>query len=172
MQITNRKIITLIKDKDELVKSGRAVSNKIEKIEAKIAKCEARERVLTEKVQPKELGEEAEKLKAEINKMIKKFEKIASEITKIKLDSIPADLEKEHKDLMTEREKLERDRNKIALKVQKVKDKVVPLIQKEIKPHLKEFEDMETADLKGEILDIKIFSHLEEFKKSFKAKNK
>lgn len=172
MDIINKKIVALLKEKDELVKQGRSVSNQIEKLELKIKELEDKEKAITEKVQPTELGEEAEKLKAEINEKIKQFEKIAQDIVTTKLKAIPEVIEKKHKDLLSEKEKLERDRNKLALKVQKVKDKVVPMLQKEIKPHLKEYEDVESAELKGEVVKVTIFSHLEEFKKSYKAKNK
>jgi predicted nucleic acid-binding Zn-ribbon protein len=172
MQITNKKIVSLLKEKDELVKSGREVSKQIEKLEHLIKVCEDKEKAITAKIQPKELGDEAEKLKADINKLIKEFERVAEKITKTKLDGIPKDLEKKHKDYLEEKEKLERERNKIALKVQKIKDKVVPMIKKEVEPHLAEFEDLESAELKKDVVKVGIFSHLEEFKRKFKEKNK
>jgi len=171
IKLTNKKIITLLSDKDALVTSGRDVSKKIEEVEYKIKTCEDKEKVITLKVEPKELGDRAEKLKLEINEKIKEFEKIASDIVKEKMEAIPKDLEKTHRDLMSEKEKLERERNKIALKVQKIKDRVVPMIKKEVEPQLKEYEDIETAVLKNGEVMVKTFSHLEEFKKSFNAKN-
>jgi len=170
MQLTNKKILNLLTEKDELVSQGRQVSKEIEKLEYKIKNCEDRERAITLKVEPKELGDKAEALKKEINDKIKIFEKLADDIVKEKLKAIPTELEKKHKDLMAEKEKLERDRNKLALKVQKIKDKVVPLIKKEVEPLLKEFEDIETVEVKSGVAEIKVFSHLEEFKKNFKKK--
>jgi len=172
MHLYNKKIHSLLTQKDELVKEGRAVSKKLEKLEAKILDCENKEKDITAKVQPKELGDKAEELKAKINEMIKEFEKVAGEITQEKLAGIPKDLEKKHKELLADKEKLERERNKIALKVQKVKDRVVPLIKKEVEPQLKEYEDIETAVVKGGLVEVTTFSHLEEFKAQFKAKNK
>jgi predicted nucleic acid-binding Zn-ribbon protein len=172
MHIYNKKILSLLQQKDDLVKEGRGVSKKIEKLDAKIKVCEDQEKAITLKIEPKELGEKAEKLKAEINELIKKFEKVASDITLEKMNGIPKDLEKKHRDFLADKEKLERERNKIALKVQKVKDRVVPLIKKEIEPQLKEYEDIETAVVKGGLVEVTTFSHLEEFKAQFKAKNK
>ena len=170
MKITNNKLVKLLKDKDELVKVGRNTSKQIEKLDAKIKICEDKERGITEKVEPKELGDKTDKLQAEIQAKIKQFEKLAKEIMETKLKAIPASLEKEHKDLLAEKEKLERERNKIALKVQKIKDKAVPIIKKEVAPLLKEYEDIESAEVKGDAVVIKVFSHLEEFKARFNKK--
>lgn len=171
--INDKKIIQLLLDKDELVKQGRLVSDEIERVESKITACEVKERKITEKCQPKELGEEAEALKAQINELIAKFEKVAGEITKVKLEAIPKDLEATHKELMKKREEKERERNKIALKIQKIKDRVIPLIQKVVKPQLKEYEDIQTAQIKKGVVEVEVFSRLEEWKNAYqKAQEK
>jgi seryl-tRNA synthetase len=171
MQITDSKIIKLLTDKDALVKLGRDTSKKLEKLEYKIKILEDKEKAITAKVEPSELGDKAELLKKEINDKIKEFEKIASDIVKEKLAAIPKDIEEKHKQLLKDKEQLERDRNKIALKVQKIKDKVVPMIKKEVLPHLAEFEDLESAEIKNGVCEVKKFSHLEEFKAQFKKRN-
>jgi hypothetical protein len=75
----------------------------------------------------------------------------------------------EHMQLFKDKEKLERDRNKIALKVQKIKDKVIPIIQKEVKPLLlQEYDDIETAKVKDGVVVINTFNHLEDWKAAFK----
>jgi len=172
LKLTNKKLLELLRLKDNIVKDGRKISQEIEELDKEITKCEEEEREITAKVEPIELGEQAEKLKNEINKQIKKFEALAKKIKNTKLDAIPKDLEAKHKDLMAKKEKLERDRNKIALKVQKIKDRVVPIIQKEVKPKLEEFEDIETAELEGSEVVVKTFSYLEEWKKAYRDKNK
>lgn len=74
--------------------------------------------------------------------------------------------------LTVEIEKLEKDRAKIGMQIQKRKDKIIPLVEKEVKPKLGEYEDIETVTLeKGEIV-VKVFNHLEEFKKAFAERNK
>jgi hypothetical protein len=167
MEIKDPKIIKLLQEKDELVTIGRKVSVDIEQVEKKILKCENEERKITLKVQPVELEAQAEAMKIELNKKIKEFEKVAAMIRDIKLKAIPEKLETEHRAYMAEKEKLERERNKIALKVQKIKDKVIPMIGKIVKPTLKEFEDIESAVVEKDVVKIKIYSKLDEWKENY-----
>jgi len=171
MQITDKRIIKLLTDKDELVKEGRKISQNLEKIDYKIKVLEDKEKAITAKIEPKELGEQADKLKAQINELLKQFEKVSGDIFNEKMAGIPKAIETEHKDLLKLKEEKERERNKIALKVQKIKDRVVPLIKKEVTPLLKEYEDIESIEIKGEVANVKTFSYLEEFKTRFN-KNK
>ena len=168
--IKDKKLVEMLKQKEELVLEGRAISKKMESIERDIEKCETEERKITAAVEPKELGEEAEAFKAEIDALIKKFEKVANQITKTKLDAIPKELADKHKGLMKLREEKERERNKVALKIQKIKDRIVPKIAVFVKPQLKEYEDVETAIIKGDEIVIKTFSYLEEWKKAYELK--
>lgn len=165
--IKDKKIVELIEQKNALVLEGRKVSFEMEKLEKEIAKCEEMEKKITATVQPKELGEKAEAMKAQIDALIKEFEKVANEITKTKLDGIPKDLAAKHRELMAKREARERERNRIALKIQKIKDRLVPKIQKIVKPQLAEYEDIETAEVKNGEVVIKTFSHLESWKEAF-----
>lgn len=161
-----------MKDKELLVIEGRKITDELERIENKITACEVKEKKLTEKCQPKELGERAEALKEQINALIKEFETVAGDITKEKLAAIPKDLEATHRELMKLREEKERERNKIALKIQKIKDRIVPIIQKVVAPTLQEFEDIQTADVKNGVVEVKTYSRLEEWKNAYRAKNK
>lgn len=172
IKIKNKKLVTLLLEKDKLVKEGRAISVEMEKIEKDINKCEDKEKAITAKVNPTELVKQADAMQEEINTKIKQFEEIANEITKIKLAAIPKDLEQKHRDLMSTREKLERDRNKIALKIQKIKDRVIPVIQEKVVPMLKEYEDISTADVKDGEVVVTTFSHLEDWKKAFEERRK
>lgn len=170
MILNNKKLVTFLEQKDTLVEEGRKISKRIEKVERKIQSCEDKEKVITGKVQPVELGEKAEALKAQINELVKEFEKVASDIQKEKLNAIPKKLEEEHLALMKEKEQLERDRNKIALKVQKIKDRVIPIIKKEVAPLLDEYEDIETATIVDGKVEVKTYSRLEEWKSKFKSR--
>lgn len=172
IKIENKKLVKYLTDKDRLVSEGRAVSVEIDKIEKKIEKCESKEKEITASIQPKELGDEAEALKKEINDLMLKFEKVAGELTKLKLAGIPKKLETEHKDLLKLKEKKERERNKIALKVQKIKDRAIPIIQKVVAPQLNEYEDIQTATVKGDTVRVKVYSRLDEWKESYNKKNK
>ncbi len=168
--LNNPKLVKLLEDKEILVKAGRKVSSEIETIEFKINRYVEKEKAITAKVECKELVEKGTIINKQIDKLIAEIEVIAKEINTEKLSKIPKDVEVAHKDLMKQKEEKERERNKIALKVQKIKDKVVPIIKKEVKPLLKEYEDIETAKVeKGQVV-IETFNHLEQFKTSFKNK--
>lgn len=168
--IKDKKLVDMLKQKEELVLEGRNISKVLEAIGRDIEKCETEERKITAEVEPAELRAEAEAFQTEINALIKKFEKVANQITKTKLDAIPKELADKHKDLMKKREEKERERNKVALKIQKIKDRIVPKIAVIVKPQLGEYEDVETAIVKDDVIVIKTFSYLEEWKKGFEAR--
>lgn len=165
----NKKVHDYIVEKDKLVEIGRGISRQIEAIEKKIGIFEEKEKVITGKIIPsEELTTKGDALVRQITALHTELTKIADSINKSKLDAIPEDMATEHKALMKEREKLERERNKVALKVQKIKDRVVPIIQKEVKPLLGEYDDIETAKTKNGKVVIDTFNHLVDFKAKFK----
>lgn len=171
IKIKDKRVLKYLQDKDELVKSGRRISDEITRIETKITDCETKEKKITANRQNAELGNKAEELKTQINALIKEFEKVASDITVDKLSAIPKELEKTHKDLLKLKEDREQERNKIALKVQKIKDRVIPIIHKEVKPQLVEYEDIQTAEIVKDEVVVKIYSKLEEWKEAYQKKN-
>lgn len=169
--IDNKKIHDLIVQKDDLVTEGRAITGKMEEIGKKVTKCEEKEKAITAKEKPDSvLKEEGDKLVELFNTTLKRIEEIGQAIEKKKMAAIPQALIDEHKGYLKEIEGMERDRNKIALKVQKIKDKVVPLIQKEVKPLLKEYDDIETAKVKDGKVLINTFNHLEDWMRKFKRR--
>ncbi len=172
--VENKKLVQYVTDKDALVTQGRQISAEIEKVEKRIATLEIKEKAITSKVQPpKELSDKGETLMKTLQANIKELDEVSAQIRDIKLAGIPADMKKEHEDLMKKREELERDRNKVALKVQKIKDRVVPMIQKEVKPMLKEeFDDIETAKVKDGKLVISTFNHRRDWETKFRQKSK
>lgn len=164
----NKKLHDLIVDKDTLVTEGRRISGEIDRIEIKIKRLEDKEKRITGKTNPPtELLERGEKAVAEITRLNVVLEGIVKEINDFKLAAVPPEIKAEHLELLKNREEKERDRNKIALKVQKVKDKVVPLIQKQVKPLLKEYDDVETAKTKDGMIVITTFNHLTDWKNKF-----
>ena len=169
--LENKKLHDYIVRKDELVTEGRKISQQIEDIEKKCAVFEKKEKAITAKVKPpEELEKEGDALAELINKSIKRLEVIGKAVETAKLDAIPKEMKEEHMALLKQKEALERDRNKIALKVQKVKDRVVPLIQREVKPLLKEYDDIETAKTKDGKVVIATFNHLNDWVRKFKSK--
>lgn len=69
-------------------------------------------------------------------------------------------------------EELDAKRNTIAMLAQKIKDKMMPIVDRDIKPTLKEFEVLDTIKLNddGEV-EIIVTDAVEEFKKNFKEFN-
>lgn len=167
MIIENKRIHDLIVAKDLLVNEGRKLSGEMEKLERKIAQFEEKERVITAKVDVKELQDKGEILNNECQKKFEELQRIIKQIEDVRLSHIPEDMKNEHLGLMKEREKMERDRNKIFLKVQKIKDKVVPIIQKEVKPLLGQYDDIETAKTRDGKVIISTFNRLDEWKAKF-----
>jgi len=164
-------LVSLLEKKDELVAQGRKVSTQIEDVQEQINKLTEKETKLTGAVKPKELIKEGNALRDKINKDIKKLDDISNKIRKEKMKAIPKEMEKEHLALNDKREKLEQERNKIALKVQKIKDRFVPKIQRMALPHIGEFEDLLTADLKDGKIYAQKFSHLQEWKRQYNERN-
>lgn len=168
IKIQNKKILEYLKQKDLLVNQGRGVSEQIEKIEAEILELDKTEKEYTTACEPKELMEEGKILQEKINKLILKLQDISEKIKDEKINSIPKEMVDKHYKLRDTKEKLERERNKIALKIQKIKDKVIPMIQKSVMPKLKEYDDIEKAEIIDDEVVVTTFNRLEEFKKQFK----
>ncbi len=177
--LENKRVHDYIVQKDVLVMEGRKISQKVEDIDVKVKRFEKKEMDITSKViPPKELTDKGDALTKQINELGAELTKLSDEITRSKLAAIPKEMKDEHMALLKEKEGLERDRNKIALKVQKLKDKLVPIIQKEVKPMLQakrieeidmgKYDDIETAKAKDGKVVINTFNHLEEYKKKFR----
>ena len=170
IEIENQKLHDYIVLKDDLVTEGRKMTADIEKVEKDIKKYEDKEKAITAKIDANSEDVAAGNILAQqIDDMIKELDKIAERVEKTKLDAIPKDIKDAHLALLKQKESMERERNKIALKVQKIKDKVVPLVQKLIKPLLqKEYDDIETAKVKNGKVFITTFNHLDDWKAKFK----
>jgi DNA repair ATPase RecN len=168
IEIENQKLHDLIALKDSLVNDGRKISKEIEKIEIKIKRFEEKEKRITAQITPpEELVDQGDALVQRITELHTELTKIADSINQSKLDGIPQEMIEKHKQLLKDKENLERDRNKVALKVQKIKDKCIPLIQREVKPLLGEYDDIETAKVKDGKVMVSTFNHLEDFKSKF-----
>ena len=168
ISLENKKVHDFIVEKDRLVNEGRKISQSMEDTQKKIDAFEKKEREITKEIDVKELRAKGDALNDELQKGFETLQKIVKEIEDIQLAGIPKDIQDEHMALMKERERLERERNKIFLKVQKIKDRIIPIIQKEVKPLLGEYDDIETAKTKDGKVVINTFNHLEDFKKKFK----
>lgn len=170
IKLVNHFVLQMIAEKDITVKEAKKIHTEIEKIDAKIEESRKRQHLITNNCNPTELIEKGNKLRDEINVKMQELEDLGKEINATKLAAIP---EKEvllWKELHAQKEKKERVRNKLVLRVQKLKDRFIPLIQKEAKPYLGKFEDLETAEAKGDYIVVKIFDHQIEWEKNFKPR--
>lgn len=170
--ISNKKLREYLEEKDELVKKGRKVSVEIDKMDVRLEEMKVEQRKYTEECNPAELIQKGDTLRDKINAEIEELEKIGKEIQDIKLAAIPEAKKKAFEDLKKVKEETERERNKIALKVQKIKDRAIPIIQKEATPYLGEYDDVETATIKGQKIIVETFNHLEQWKMKFDIQNK
>jgi DNA repair ATPase RecN len=169
--IANKKLRQYLQEKDALVKSGRKESEKIEKIEKRIEELKIDQRKYTEACNPALLIKKGDELRDKINADINKLEQIGNQVQEIKIEAIPKEIKFEYEKLKKEKADLELSRNKIALKVQKIKDRSIPIIQKEVQPFLKEeFDDIQGAEVKGDVIIVTTFNHLEEWKTAFRNK--
>lgn len=169
--IANKQLRKLLGDKDELVTKGRNISSKIEKVEKQIEDMKVLQRKYTDECNPDWLINQGDALQKEINGKIEELEAIGEEVQKLKIAAIPKEHVSKYETLKAEKEELERERNKVFLKVQKIKDRAVPIIQAEVKPKLSKYEDINTADIKGDVIVVTTFSHLEDWKAKFEEKN-
>lgn len=177
--LENKRVHDYIVQKDALVTDGRKISQEIEQLEVQIKRYEDKEKALTSKIiPPKELTDKGDALTNQINKLAEELTKLSDEITRSKLAAIPKDMKEAHMKLLKDKEVKERDRNKIALKVQKLKDKLVPIVQREVAPMIKQkrmveidmglYDDIETAKTRDGKVVISTFNHLEDWKKKFR----
>jgi DNA repair ATPase RecN len=168
--LQNKKLFDLIVQKDVLVNGGRKISQNIEAIEIKVKRFEDKEKRITQKVTPsKELTDRGDEISRQLQELSKELEVIAKKVTEEKLSAIPQDMKDAHMKLLQEKEQLERERNKVALKVQKIKDKIIPIVQKFVKPLLGEYDDIETAKSdKDDKVNITVFNYLDDFKAKFR----
>lgn len=167
--LDNKKLHNYIVSKDTLVKEGRKISGELDKVQKDIEVCQKEEQKITGKIKPnKEFKKEGDALVSIMDTSMKRLEVLGKLIEKHKLDAVPKELKDKHFTLMAKKEKLERDRNKIFLKVQKIKDRLIPLVQKLVRPLLKEkYDDVETAKAINDKVYINTFNHLEDWKKKF-----
>lgn len=172
IKLDNKKIVAFLNEKDEILKELHSVIKEIDVVNKKQLKNIEKQKKITEKTEPKELIEQGRVIQEAINEQFKKLDEIGDEIHKLKLAAIPEKTKEEYFELKAKHEELETLRNKLGLKIQKIKDRVIPMIQKETKKHLEEFEDIENPKVVGEEVVIGVYSHLEDWKKKFKAKNK
>ena len=169
IELDNKKLYDLLKQKEELVEEGIQITNQIEAKEKIVKKLQDKEKMITGGVKPDPvLKAEGDALAKTFEDALKRLEEIGKAIEAKKMEAIPQEMLDEHKGHLKEIEKMERERNKLALKIQKIKDKVIPMVQKEVKPLLSDhYDDINTAKIVKDKVVITFFNHLEDWKRKF-----
>lgn len=169
IKLDDKKLLKLLQEKGELIKSGIEKSKNIEEVEEKMS-------ILDKNIQEKEsfvditdLNEQAKAIASRVDECIKEMEAVKQKIYDRMIEETPKEQRDEYDQLSKAKEQLEIERNKIAIQAQKYTDKIIPLGRKLMKPFLEdEFDDYDTIKLvDGEIV-CTIFNHLEDFKKNYK----
>lgn len=169
--IENAKLKELMLKKSELIKTGRATSEEIEKLEKEMAEIDVKLQEEEAKVDISDLNEKQKAIGAKVDEAIKEMQEIKKEIFDRMMAQTPPELRTQYDELKKKKEDKENERNKIALKAQKFNDKIIPVGKELIKPFLKDmYEDYDSLSLEDGEIVATIFSHMHDFKVNFKKK--
>lgn len=169
LEIENKKMYDLVSQKDQIYEDGLKTIALMEAEDKIIKSFEEQEKRITGKVKPDEkLKEEGDALAVIFNDTLKKLDEIGNKIEAEKMKAIPQEIIDNHKLALKRREELERVHNKEMLKIQKIKDRLIPLIKTSVKPFLQEYDDVETAIIKGNKVTFRVYNHIEDYKRKFK----
>jgi len=169
----NEELKELIKEKSEIVITGRKKSEEIEELEKQMAETEKQLIEEEKKVDLKEF----EKKRKSITKRMEKCTKDVEDLQKLIVEKIkagtPQELRDKYDNLKKQKDDAETERNKIALDAQKRNDKIIPLAREIMKPYLEnQYDDYESIQIENGELVATIFNHLQEFEERFNATKK
>lgn len=174
MKLNDKKLFGYLKDKLELTRAGSEIVKQMEKIDKELNVLIKKEEEITKDVNPVELLKEDKELREQCDALVKKINDIGAKVFEAKLAAIPKDMSDKHRALLKERETLQKELNKKALKIQKIKDRVKPIVQKAVAGKLKEFEEVEQANIIGnqDEVTIKIVDMRKEWEENYKNSKK
>lgn len=177
IKVNDPKLLQLEQEKGKFIEEGRKISEQIEVVELEMGKIDTRLQKEEAKVDINDLKVKQADLTKQMADALTYFtaeiKKAQQEIFDRMAGKTDPALREQHKILQKQKEDLETERNKKALKAQKFKDRIIPLAQKLLRPHLQnDYEDFYDIRLEnGEMIGT-IFSHLDEFEKTYKKKKK
>lgn len=171
--LEDKKLRTLLEEKEELILNGREASLEIEEKEKEMQAIDQEIQTSESEVDMTDLLEEAKGITEEFNAVVAKMEASKKAMFDRAKAYVPAELYEKYENKKKEKEDLELERNKIGLKIEQKKDKIIPLVRELMKPYLEnEFEDYDSIRLENEKIVGTIFNHLDDFSKRFKSRNK
>lgn len=173
IELKDDKLKSLLEAKGELITKGRAVSEEIEKLEKEMAEIDAQLVEAEKEIDISDIDANAQDITNRFNALKEEMDEVNRRVRERLVSKVPRKLRNDYDEKATKKKELEEERNKIALKAQKHNDKIIPIVKKLLKPYLtNEFEDFGSVKVEDGVVKGEIYSHLEEFKKSFLAKNK
>jgi len=172
IELQDEKLLKLLEKKGEYITEGRKISLRLDEIEAKQIDIDKALVEAEKLIDISDIDADAQLITEEFNALKARMDTVNLAIRKRLSDKVPSNLKDEYDALNKEKIELEEQRNKYAIKAQKHNDKIIPLVRELLKPHLSnEFEDFGSVKIEDGKIKGEIFSHLEEFKTSFKKKN-
>lgn len=173
VEIKDNKLKDLIEKKSALIMEGRAVSEEVEATEAQMKEVDDKLVAAEKLVDITDLDVKAKDITDRFNIIQEDMNALNKEVMERLATNVPKEFKEEYDTLKTKKDELEEKRNKIALNAQKYNDKIIPLTRKLMKPFLEdEFDDYEGVSIENDIIVGRIFNHVEDYKASYRAKNK
>lgn len=173
VEIKDNKLKDLIEKKSALIMEGRAVSEEVEATEAQMKEVDDKLVAAEKLVDITDLDVKAKDITDRFNVIQEDMNALNKEVMERLATNVPKEFKEEYDTLKVKKDELEEKRNKIALNAQKYNDKIIPLTRKLMKPFLEdEFDDYEGVSIENDIIVGRIFNHVEDFKSSYRAKNK
>jgi flagellar biosynthesis chaperone FliJ len=162
------KLKKLLTEKGELIKTGIATSEEIEKIEADMAEVDKEVQEHEKAVDISDLTDKQKEISETVDKCIEQMEAVRQQIYDRLITEVPKEIHDKYDTLKNTKELLETERNKIAIKAQKYTDKIIPLGRKLMTPFLTDkYDDYDTIRIEEDEVVATIFNHIEEYKKNF-----
>lgn len=169
--LEDERLKTLLNEKEELVLTGRTMSDDINAMEVEMEEIDHQLVELEKAVDISDLKAKADELTGQVNAFLQQMEELNKQTRERITAAMPPELKEKYDVLKKTKEDKEIERNKIALKVQQKADKIIPLGQKVMKQYLlDEYDDYDTLRIENGQVVGTIFNHLDDFKKAFKKK--
>lgn len=171
IKIEDKKLKDLLLKKADLVKTGRGISEEIEKLEADMEATNQELMAEEAKVDVSDLNDKQKAIGAKVDEAIAEMQAVKEEIFARMKEQTPQALRDKYDELKKAKEDKEIERNKIAIKAQKFNDKIIPLGKQMMKPFLEDqYDDYDTLKIEDDEIVATIFNHLVDFKNNFKKK--
>lgn len=168
VKLDDSELKELLEQKEELVFSGRELSETIDEREKEMQKIDEEIQAAEKTADLTDINARAQEVTDSFNEIVTKMEAIKQEMFDRAKAMVPPELYTQYEAKKKEKEDLEIERNKIGLKIQQKNDKIIPIGRRAMKPHLKDmFEDYDTLRIENEEVIGTIFNHVDDFKKQF-----